>query len=224
MFIVASIVCCRLIHQDARCTYVPTVCSINSLLSQYCKASDFFANFYVLGGGGQLFALPRLSHGQRPALMIIITNLHLPAELLSVGPISLLALAHSWAEQLAYITSQFHEENATVCNTAGGAPRASVRRLCEGFLYLRNTIRFYPTQASVVSVTAIRKVRPFLHRFMLVINTRRYCVQISQCRLSPKSGNTCGNCIRNSHLYEACQRYHIFIDDLPFEVQCGSTS
>jgi hypothetical protein len=90
-----------------------------------------------------------------------------------------LTLAPNWAEQLAYFTSQFHEENPKVFNTAGGAPRTSVSRLCEGFLYLRNTIRFYPTQASVIFVTAIRKVRPFLHRFKLLTNTRRYCVQIS---------------------------------------------
>jgi hypothetical protein len=32
---------------------VPTVSSINSLLSQYCKASQFFfTNFYVWGWGG----------------------------------------------------------------------------------------------------------------------------------------------------------------------------
>jgi hypothetical protein len=48
MFIAANIVCCRLIHQDAQ---VPTVSSINSLLSQYCKASHYcFGNFYVGGG------------------------------------------------------------------------------------------------------------------------------------------------------------------------------
>jgi hypothetical protein len=29
-----------------------TVSSINSLLSQYCKTSHFFANFYVWGPGG----------------------------------------------------------------------------------------------------------------------------------------------------------------------------
>jgi hypothetical protein len=83
-------------------------------------------------------------------------NLHLPAELLPVRSLSLLALAPKWAEQLAYVTSEFHEENATVDNTAGGAPRTSVRRLCEGFLYLRNITRFYPTQADVIFVTAIR--------------------------------------------------------------------
>jgi hypothetical protein len=48
MFIAANIVCCSLRHQDAQ---VPTVSSINSLLSQYCKASHyFFGNFYVGGG------------------------------------------------------------------------------------------------------------------------------------------------------------------------------
>jgi hypothetical protein len=58
---------------DIKTRDVPTVSSINSLLSQYCKTSHFFANFYVLGGGGrQLFALPRLSHGQRPALPLNI--------------------------------------------------------------------------------------------------------------------------------------------------------
>jgi hypothetical protein len=51
---------------------VPTVSSINSLLSQYCIASHFcFANFYVRGGGGRpMFALPRLSHGQKTALLV----------------------------------------------------------------------------------------------------------------------------------------------------------
>jgi hypothetical protein len=67
MFIAANIVGCRL---DIKTRNVPTVSSINSLLSQYCKLRFFFANFYVrMGGGGrQLFALPRLSHGQRLAL------------------------------------------------------------------------------------------------------------------------------------------------------------
>jgi hypothetical protein len=38
---------------DIKTRDVPTVSPINSLLSQYCKASHFFfANFYVLGGGG----------------------------------------------------------------------------------------------------------------------------------------------------------------------------
>jgi hypothetical protein len=45
MFIAANIVGCRLRHQDA-----PTVSSINWLLSQYCKASHFFANFFFGGG------------------------------------------------------------------------------------------------------------------------------------------------------------------------------
>jgi hypothetical protein len=55
---------------DIKTRDVPTVSSINSLLSQYCIASHFcFANLYVPDlGGRQLFALPRLSHGQRPAL------------------------------------------------------------------------------------------------------------------------------------------------------------
>jgi hypothetical protein len=39
---------------DIKTLDVPTVSSINSFLSQYCKASHFFASFYVLvvGGGG----------------------------------------------------------------------------------------------------------------------------------------------------------------------------
>jgi hypothetical protein len=38
---------------DIKTRDIPTVSPINSLLSQYCKASIFFcANFYVLGGGG----------------------------------------------------------------------------------------------------------------------------------------------------------------------------
>jgi hypothetical protein len=58
---------------DIKTRSVPSVSSVNSLLSQYCKALHFFfANFCVwgaVGGGGcQLFFLPRLSHGQRPAL------------------------------------------------------------------------------------------------------------------------------------------------------------
>jgi hypothetical protein len=36
---------------DIKTRDVPTVSSVNSLLSQYCKASHFFfANFYVWGG------------------------------------------------------------------------------------------------------------------------------------------------------------------------------
>jgi hypothetical protein len=37
---------------DIKTRDVPTVSSVNSLLSQYCKASQFFfvANFYVPGG------------------------------------------------------------------------------------------------------------------------------------------------------------------------------
>jgi hypothetical protein len=54
---------------DIKTRDVPTVSSTNSLLSQDFKASLFLvAIFYVPGGGG-LFALPRLSHGQRPALV-----------------------------------------------------------------------------------------------------------------------------------------------------------
>jgi hypothetical protein len=37
---------------DIKTRDVPTVSSINLLLSQYCKASHFFANFYVWGFGG----------------------------------------------------------------------------------------------------------------------------------------------------------------------------
>jgi hypothetical protein len=57
---------------DIKTRDVPTVSTINSLLSQYCKAMHFFANFYVGGGGRQLFALPPLSHGQRPALILSV--------------------------------------------------------------------------------------------------------------------------------------------------------
>jgi hypothetical protein len=53
---------------DIKTRDVPTVSSINSLLSQYCKASHILLQIFVGGGGGQLLALPRLSHGQRPAL------------------------------------------------------------------------------------------------------------------------------------------------------------
>jgi hypothetical protein len=38
---------------DIKTRDVPTVSSVNSLLSQYCKASHIFANFYVWGGGAQ---------------------------------------------------------------------------------------------------------------------------------------------------------------------------
>jgi hypothetical protein len=31
---------------------VPTISSINSLLSQYCKASHFFLQIFMYGGGG----------------------------------------------------------------------------------------------------------------------------------------------------------------------------
>jgi hypothetical protein len=62
---------------DIKTRDVPTVSSINWLLSQYCKASLFFQNFYVPGGGGgRLFALPRLFHGQRPALDTSILCTH----------------------------------------------------------------------------------------------------------------------------------------------------
>jgi hypothetical protein len=66
---------------DIKMRDVPTVSSINSLLSQYCKSSHFFfANFYVVGGGGrQLFALPRLSHGQRPALSTCVALASCPS-------------------------------------------------------------------------------------------------------------------------------------------------
>jgi hypothetical protein len=37
---------------DIKTRDVPTVSSINLLLSQYCKASLFLAHFYVFGGGG----------------------------------------------------------------------------------------------------------------------------------------------------------------------------
>jgi hypothetical protein len=57
---------------DIKTPDVPTVSSINSLLSQYGKASHVCANFYVGRGGSQLFALPRLSHGQRPALELVL--------------------------------------------------------------------------------------------------------------------------------------------------------
>jgi hypothetical protein len=52
---------------DLKSRDVPTVSSINSLMSQYLKVSHCLSNFYV--EGRQLFALPRLSHGQRPALV-----------------------------------------------------------------------------------------------------------------------------------------------------------
>jgi hypothetical protein len=54
MFIAANIVCCRLRHQDARCTHR----SINSLLSQYCKASlFFFFKFLCTRGGGGVWGV-----------------------------------------------------------------------------------------------------------------------------------------------------------------------
>jgi hypothetical protein len=37
---------------DIKTRDVPTVSSINSLLSQYCKASLFFCKFLCMGGGG----------------------------------------------------------------------------------------------------------------------------------------------------------------------------
>jgi hypothetical protein len=53
---------------DIKTRDVPTVSSINSLLSQYCKASHIFANFYVLGGGGApTVRFAPVFHGQRPA-------------------------------------------------------------------------------------------------------------------------------------------------------------
>jgi hypothetical protein len=61
---------------DIKTRDVPTVSSINLLLSEYCKASNFFCNFLCTGEGGggrQLFALTRLSQGQRPALCITLT-------------------------------------------------------------------------------------------------------------------------------------------------------
>jgi hypothetical protein len=36
---------------DIKTRDVPAISSVNSLLSQYCKASQFCANFYVPGGG-----------------------------------------------------------------------------------------------------------------------------------------------------------------------------
>jgi hypothetical protein len=58
---------------DIKTRDVPSVSSINWLLSQYFKALHFFCKFLCTGGGGgggQPFALPRVSHGQRPALDI----------------------------------------------------------------------------------------------------------------------------------------------------------
>jgi hypothetical protein len=43
---------------DIKTRDTPTVRSINLLLSQYCKASHFFANFYVLGGGATVRFAP----------------------------------------------------------------------------------------------------------------------------------------------------------------------
>jgi hypothetical protein len=59
---------------DIKMRDVLTVSSINSLLSQYCKASHFLQIFMCWGEGRQLFALPRLSHGQRPAVTMSITT------------------------------------------------------------------------------------------------------------------------------------------------------
>jgi hypothetical protein len=71
MFIAANIVCCRLRHQDARCTpplVQQTRCCHNiAKLSIFCK--------FLCTGGRQLFALPRLSHGQRPALGMDISSM-----------------------------------------------------------------------------------------------------------------------------------------------------
>jgi hypothetical protein len=41
---------------DIKTRDAPTVSSINSLLSQYCKALHFFANFYVWGAPTVRFA------------------------------------------------------------------------------------------------------------------------------------------------------------------------
>jgi hypothetical protein len=60
----------------------------------------------------------------------------------------------------------------------GGVQRNSVCRPCKGFLYPRNIIRFYPTRADVIFVAPLN-VRSFLHRFMELMNTRRYYAQIS---------------------------------------------
>jgi hypothetical protein len=49
MFISANIGGCRL---DIKTRDAPTVSSINSLLSQYCKASNIFCKFLCAGGGG----------------------------------------------------------------------------------------------------------------------------------------------------------------------------
>jgi hypothetical protein len=50
MFIAAKILWVAAL--DIKMCDAPTVSLINSLLLQYCKALHFFANFYVLGGGG----------------------------------------------------------------------------------------------------------------------------------------------------------------------------
>jgi hypothetical protein len=57
---------------DIKTPDVPTVSSINSLLSQYCKAWYFFANFYVGGGGGANCSLcPGCPMGKdRPCLCV----------------------------------------------------------------------------------------------------------------------------------------------------------
>jgi hypothetical protein len=50
MFIAANIV-------EIKMRDIPTVISINSLLSQYCKASHFFYKFLCIGGPTVRFAL-----------------------------------------------------------------------------------------------------------------------------------------------------------------------
>jgi hypothetical protein len=55
----------------------PTVSSINSLLSQYCKASHFFvvANFYVRGEGTNCSLCPGWPMGKdRPWVYLLIPN------------------------------------------------------------------------------------------------------------------------------------------------------
>jgi hypothetical protein len=60
---------------DIKTRDVPTVSSVNSLLSQYCKASHcIFANFYVPRGGGgvaNFLLCPGCPMGKdRPCLVI----------------------------------------------------------------------------------------------------------------------------------------------------------
>jgi hypothetical protein len=58
---------------DIKTSDVPTVSSVNSLLSQYCKASQFFfANFYVGVGGANCSLCPGCPMGKaRPCSDII---------------------------------------------------------------------------------------------------------------------------------------------------------